>query len=119
MRACCHPETEDIPLSNQPDFKNPNREPVISVMGLASLDDGEMLEGHTGGFAGEPCGDNRSRSYWHGWRTGSLDGKHREKDMWDGMLASAAAPGGDITSLPGRIAACREAIAIAAGRHLN
>lgn len=49
---------EEDALSNLPDFKNPNREPVISVMGLASLDDTEMLEGYDDGNAGEPCGDN-------------------------------------------------------------
>jgi hypothetical protein len=94
--------------TNKPDFKNDNREPVISVMVLASLDDAEMLEGYSDGNAGEPCGDNRSRSYWHGWRTGSLDGKHREKDFWDSMLASNVVPGGDIKGLAGRIAACRQ-----------
>jgi len=30
---------------NKPDFKNPNREPVITVMGLASMDDGEFGKG--------------------------------------------------------------------------
>lgn len=94
----------------RPDFKNPNREPVISVMDLARLDDTEVEEGYRAGAAGEVCGDNRSRSYWHGWRVGSLDRGHRGKDIWDGMLAGNAAPGGDINSLPGRIAAFREVL---------
>ena len=94
----------------KPDFKNLNREPVISVMDLARLDDAEVQEGYVDGRAGGVCGGNRSRSYWHGWRCGSLDGQQREKDIWDGMLASNVAPHGDITSLPSRIAACRDVL---------
>jgi hypothetical protein len=95
-------------VPEKPDFKNRNREPVISVMDLARLDDTEVEEGYRDGTAGETCGDNRSRSFWHGWRVGALDGGRREKDMWDSMLAINAAPGGDMSSLPGRIATCRK-----------
>jgi hypothetical protein len=86
----------DMADSDKPDFENPNREPVISVMDLARLDDTEVEEGYRDGRAGEAGGNNRCRSYWHGWRTGSLNGKHREKDFWDSMLASNVTPGGDI-----------------------
>ena len=41
-------------MTIQPDFKNPNREPVISIMDLARLDDGEMQEGYRDGFEGLP-----------------------------------------------------------------
>jgi hypothetical protein len=91
-----------------PDFKNPNREPVISIMDLARLDDEEMREGYSDGFEGLPCGDNRSRSYWHGWRNGSHDGKHREGDFWDSLLARAVVPLGAVSELTGRVEACRK-----------
>ncbi|MGW9331586.1 hypothetical protein [Bosea sp. NPDC055594] len=100
-------------MTNEPDFKNPNREPVISLMDLARLDDSEMAEGFRDGADGLPCGDNRSRSYWHGWRQGSRDHGHRAKngDMWDALLTGAVTPGGrGFADLPGRIEACRKAL---------
>lgn len=63
-------------MANEPDFKNPNREPVTSLMDLARLDDDEMTAGYRDGAGGLPCGDNRSRSYWHGWRNGARDHSH-------------------------------------------
>lgn len=48
------------------------------------------MEGYRDGLAGdvEP-GDNRSLSYWHGWRNGAVDGGHREKDEAQAILAKA------------------------------
>ena len=64
--------------------------PVYDLADLATLDDAEILEGYRDGFANEPePGDNRSRSYWHGWRNGMLDGGHREKDGAQAQLAHA------------------------------
>lgn len=62
--------------------------PVTTLADLDALDDSEVLEGYRDGFAGdmEP-GNNRSRSYWHGWRNGALDGGHREKDAAQAELA--------------------------------
>ena len=57
-----------------------NRIPVSRLDELASLDDGEILEGYSDGFKGEPCGDNRSRSYWHGWRNGMVDSGRAKTD---------------------------------------
>lgn len=97
-------------MTIEPDFKNPNREPVISLMDLARLDDTEQAEGYRDGHEGLPCGDNRSRSYWHGWRQGARDGGHRDRDgdFWDSMLTSNIAPGGTgIDSLGARVEACR------------
>lgn len=93
-----------------PDFSNPNREPVLSVMDLARLNDEEVAEGYQDGYGGYPCGDNRSRSYWHGWRQGARDGKHRDidGDHWDRILAHAIAPGGQTVGLERRIEACRQ-----------
>ena len=57
---------------------------------LDTLDRAEVLEGYFDGRAGEPePGDNRSRSYWHGWRNGALDGGHRKKDEAQAALARA------------------------------
>lgn len=54
------------------------REPVITAEELATLDDGEILEGYWDGLDGdaEP-GDNRSKAYWHGWRNGRNDRGHK------------------------------------------
>lgn len=100
-------------MSDEPDFKNPNRMPVISVMDLARLDDGEQAEGYRDGGAGLPCGDNRSRSYWHGWRQGARDGGHRDRDgdFWDSMLTSAVVPDGvGLDTLADRVEACRRTL---------
>jgi hypothetical protein len=51
-----------------------DRAPVTDPAELDALDPEEMQEGYRDGRAGdaEP-GDNRSKSYWHGWRNGSND----------------------------------------------
>jgi len=62
--------------------------PVTTLADLDSLDDAELLEGYRDGRAGEPePGNNRSRSYWHGWRNGAVDGGHRDKDLAQSELA--------------------------------
>lgn len=53
-------------------FDDPRR-PVVSVDDLSTLDDAEIIEGYLDGRDGLPCGGNRSRSYWHGWRNGMVD----------------------------------------------
>lgn len=64
------------------------RAPITRAADLGALDDAETLEGYRDGRAGEPePGDNRSLSYWHGWRQGSADGRHREMDAADRALA--------------------------------
>ncbi len=100
-------------MTIEPDFKNPNREPVISLMDLARLDEIEQREGYQDGYEGLPCGDNRSRSYWHGWRQGSRDAGHRAKegDFWDNILVRNVCPKGTAFSdLPARIEACRRVL---------
>lgn len=94
-------------MTIEPDYKNPNREPVISLMALARLDDEEMQEGYRDGFDGQPCGDNRSRSYWHGWRSGTLDAKRRMGDIWDSMLAKLALSFGNLAEFRRRVDECR------------
>lgn len=67
---------------------NPYGEPVTTIADLDSLDDAEIIEGYRDGRAGEPePKGNRSRSYWHGWRNGAVDGGHREKDAAQAELA--------------------------------
>ena len=64
--------------------------PVTTLEDLRSLDQAEMVEGYRDGFRGEPePGNNRSRSYWHGWRNGAVDGKHRDGDWAQYELARA------------------------------
>lgn len=64
--------------------------PVTTIADLDTLDSDEIVSGYFDGFHGEPePGNNRSRSYWHGWRNGSVDGRHREKDDAQAVLAHA------------------------------
>jgi hypothetical protein len=66
------------------------RVPITDPGALPELDPEELMEGYRDGLAGdvEP-GDNRSLSYWHGWRNGAVDGGHREKDEAQAILAKA------------------------------
>jgi hypothetical protein len=65
-----------------------SRIPLRTAAELDALDDAEVLEGYRDGRANEPePGDNRSLSYWHGWRQGTADGHHRKMDEADGALA--------------------------------
>ena len=63
--------------------------PVVDLADLDALDETEMVEGYMDGFTGEPEPmGNRSRSYWHGWRNGAVDGHHRKLDAAMEILAS-------------------------------
>ncbi len=65
-----------------------DRTPIRNAEELAGLDDAEILDGYLSGRDGEPePGGNRSFSFWHGWRTGRVDGGHDEKDAAMGELA--------------------------------
>ncbi len=56
-----------------------DRTAVETLAELDTLDDAEIQEGYRDGRSGEPePGDNRSKSYWHGWRNGMMD-SHRMK----------------------------------------
>lgn len=51
-----------------------NFAPVSTLTDLDSLDDEQMLEGHLSAERGDPePGQNRGRSFWHGWRTRMMD----------------------------------------------
>ncbi len=63
--------------------------PVRTLADLNSLDQDEILLGYEDGRRGDPApGHNLSRSYWHGWRNGAVDGGHREKDEHQEALAA-------------------------------
>lgn len=61
------------------------RIPVSTTAALQTLNSDEIYEGYLDGFDGELCGDNRSRSYWHGWRNGMID-KGLLKPDWASMM---------------------------------
>ena len=77
----------------------PNRQPVTTLDELETLDLDEVTEGYRDGYAGFPCGNNRSRSYWHGWKNGQVDGGHREKDNAQAILAMNVAPKGRLDAI--------------------
>lgn len=64
-----------------------NRAPLTRVDELDAIDESETLEGYFDGFKNEPCGNNRSRSYWHGWKNGMVDGGHAKLDSAQATLA--------------------------------
>ena len=60
---------------------NPYGSPVTTLAELDALDSGETAEGYNDGRANEPPpSGNRSKSYWHGWRNGMVDGGHMPID---------------------------------------
>jgi hypothetical protein len=62
--------------------------PVRTKAELELLDEAEMLTGYQSGFSGEAePGSARSRSFWHGWRNGRVDGKHDQIDHHQVALA--------------------------------
>jgi hypothetical protein len=55
--------------------------PVRTMADLKTLDEREIFEGYLAGWENSPePGNNRSRSYWHGWRNGMMDRGHMEPD---------------------------------------
>ena len=70
-------------------------EPVRTMADLMTLDGDEIAEGCVDGRNGAPePGDNRSRSYWHGWRVGAMDAGRIEIDEAHRALVHDVAPGG-------------------------
>jgi len=62
--------------------------PVTTLADLATIDDAECIDGYWDGRENAPQpGNNRSRSYWHGWRNGMVDSRHMEKDDAQAELA--------------------------------
>lgn len=68
-----------------------DRIPIRSAALLDTLNEAELVEGYFDGFGDAPApGDNRSFSYWHGWRNGMVDGHHAEPDGAQQELAHDA-----------------------------
>ncbi|MBP0614649.1 hypothetical protein [Jiella mangrovi] len=56
-------------------------QPVENISDFKNLDEGEILCGYMDGISGSPCTLSKvSRSYWHGWRNGLVDGGFTEQD---------------------------------------
>jgi hypothetical protein len=73
----------------------PEFAPLRSLPELDALDDDEVMAGYFAGFSGEPepLASTVSRSLWHGWRNGAVDGGHRPKDADQALLAHAVVLG--------------------------
>ncbi|MBB3017639.1 ribosome modulation factor [Microvirga lupini] len=64
-------------------------QPVTTVRDLATIDENECMAGYLAGLRGAPePGNTATRSAWHGWRNGMVDGGHREKDWHQSVLAA-------------------------------
>jgi hypothetical protein len=71
------------------------RVPITKAAALDALDDEELIDGYRDGLHGEPePGDNRSLSYWHGWRNGMIDSKRLPSDAASMALAKDAVKSG-------------------------
>ena len=67
------------------------RVPIVKAAMLDELDNQELLDGYFDGTNNEPApGDNRSYSYWHGFRNGQVDGGHKPIDTAQRELAKDA-----------------------------
>lgn len=77
-----------------------DRIPISRAALLDDLDDAEVIEGYYDGLENEPePGDNRSFRYWHGWRNGMADGRHRENDEAQRALVKDALETGYLRNL--------------------
>lgn len=63
--------------------------PVVTAEDLATLDNCEMLQGWHYGREGPPEPHNVTRSFWHGWRNGMVDGGWANLDEPQRTLARA------------------------------
>src|SRR3954463_9868084 len=63
------------------------RIPATTPDQVFAMDEAEMVEGYQDGRDNAPCGDNRSESYWHGWRNGMVDGGHAKGGEGQRLLA--------------------------------
>jgi hypothetical protein len=63
-------------------------EPVATLVDLETLDKDEMWHGYVEFKKGDPePGENRGRSYWHGWRNAARDAGQIEGDTAMRQLA--------------------------------
>lgn len=65
-----------------------SRVPITKAAQLSELEEGDLLSGYSDGLDNEPApGDNRSYSYWHGWRNGQVDKGFAKGDAAQAALA--------------------------------
>lgn len=65
-----------------------NFEPVRTLADLDTLDQNEIVSGYLSAERGDPePGENRGRSFWHGWRNGMIDLGELPKDDAAAQLA--------------------------------
>lgn len=64
-------------------------QPVATLLDLEVLNDAEVLSGYLYGVHGnhEPPANTFTRSWWHGFRNGAVDGGHAIKDAAQAALA--------------------------------
>lgn len=69
----------------------PEFAPVFTMLDVHLLDSLEVQDGYSCGLMGtpEPLGSRFSRSFWHGWRNGAVDGGHRPNDAAQRLLVHA------------------------------
>lgn len=63
------------------------RRAVWTFDDLCNLDPAEIAEGYRDAREGLPCGDNRSRAYWHGWTCAKVDRQEIAKPISLAYLA--------------------------------
>jgi hypothetical protein len=62
--------------------------PVRTKADLDCLDEGDIVEGYRSAERGDPePGENRGRSFWHGWRNRMIDKGELPKDEAAEQLA--------------------------------
>ncbi|RFC65279.1 hypothetical protein DYI37_05420 [Fulvimarina endophytica] len=65
-------------------------QPVEKVDEFLTLDEGEIFCGYLDGLGGSECQLAQvSRSYWHGWRNGLVDGGFTKPDISQMRLAES------------------------------
>lgn len=71
--------------------------PIRDPHDLDLQDEHEMVLGYLSALNGddEP-GNDRSRSFWHGWRNGAVDSGRRTPDAAQAALAHALAARGEL-----------------------
>lgn len=76
-------------------------QPVRTVADLRTLDSAEVMEGYLDGLDDAPGpGNNRSRSYWHGWRNGMTDRGRRPIDAAQRQLVHEVVASGYLRNNP-------------------
>jgi hypothetical protein len=66
-----------------------DRIPVTTLEELDSLNEDEILQGYLSGRQGSAApGDDKSKSFWHGWRNGMIDSGHMISDREYYLLAT-------------------------------